>query len=1073
MKLLDFFTHRNRQDEIARLQLFLEKNSHGVMFFDARLNISSANSSAVKLFRQHRLAVEQVMLDFDTQNLVGASLVNFTAIPTQVFSELRKQHKSWTSTLSLGEEKFHVSLLPLADDRGIFKGGVFELCCTTEHLKLETDADRSRSVLQNMAMPVMTCDLDRRITSVNPSLIKLLSQYKAELQKAFTGFDPEQLIGVNIDTFHRNPEIQKRIFAEPNKMPHQAIIQILEMSFNLTVFPVLDKQRNINGYAVQWLDCTVEMKAIAEIKRVTNAAIAGQLNERINTAGFSGATQEFGGSVNQLLDAIVQPFHVAADYVGRIAKGDTPPIITETYSGDFNAIKNNLNLAIDAINQQAAVAQSIADGDLSVNISVRSENDAVGKSLVKVVGVLHGLQQELQRLTEASQCGQLSERGKPGQFNGAYADIIGGVNQMLDAILIPIGEGNRILAQISGGKIDELVVQTYQGDHERMKQSVNNVATTLQALQQEFLRLTEASKGGQLSERGKPEQFNGAYADIIGGVNQMLDAILIPIGEGNRILTQISGGKIDELVAQTYQGDHERMKQAVNNVATTLQALQQELLRLTEASKDGQLSERGKPEQFNGAYADIIGGVNQMLDAILIPIGEGNRILRRISGGDLREKVDIACKGDHDKMKQAVNGVHTWLAELIAYVTKIANGDMTADMGKASSDDQIHEWLMLLKQNIQALVTDANRLSVAAVEGRLQERADAGKHQGDFRKIISGVNDTLDGIVLPLNEAIEVLMLVEQGDLSRTVKGDYKGQLGDFKNSVNNTIARLSQTITDVMVAADQLGNASGQVSATSQALSQASSEQAAGVEQTSSSIEEMLSSINQNAENAKITDAMAGKAAQDAGQGGVAVKQTMEAMKDIAAKIGIIDDIAYQTNMLALNAAIEAARAGDHGKGFAVVAAEVRKLAERSQVAAREIGKLAETSVKIAENAGKLLDDIVPSIIKTSDLVQEIAAASQEQSTGASQINTAMNEMNRITQQNASASEELAATAEEMTGQAEQLQNLMGFFKIAGSSASLDRFTPKQPHKPETAKPVAPVGYSPREFDISKFGKF
>ncbi|MDH4235521.1 MAG: methyl-accepting chemotaxis protein, partial [Gallionella sp.] len=198
---------------------------------------------------------------------------------------------------------------------------------------------------------------------------------------------------------------------------------------------------------------------------------------------------------------------------------------------------------------------------------------------------------------------------------------------------------------------------------------------------------------------------------------------------------------------------------------------------------------------------------------------------------------------------------------------------------------------------------------------------------------------------------------------------------------------------------------------------------------------------INQNTENAKITDGMAAKASKEANEGGDAVKQTVTAMQQIAKKIGIIDDIAYQTNLLALNAAIEAARAGEHGKGFAVVAAEVRKLAERSQVAAQEIGEVASNSVGLAERAGKLLDEMVPSINKTSDLVQEITAASEEQSSGVGQINTALAQLNQITQQNASASEELAATSEEMSGQAMQLQETMGFFKVdSGDFASQNR---------------------------------
>ena len=267
--------------------------------------------------------------------------------------------------------------------------------------------------------------------------------------------------------------------------------------------------------------------------------------------------------------------------------------------------------------------------------------------------------QEILRLVEASRQGRLEERGKADQFQGAHREMVQGINDMLDAILLPIGEGNRILAQISNGKIDELIAQTYKGDHEKMKQAVNNVGTVVQGLQKELMRLTDASRDGQLSERGKPDQFRGAYADIVRGVNAMLDAILLPIGEGNRILAQISDGKIDELIAQTYKGDHEKMKLAVNNVGTVVQGLQKELMRLTDASKDGQLSERGKPDQFRGAYADIVRGVNAMLDAILLPIGEGNRILAQISSGKIDELIAQTYKGDHEKMKQAVNNVGT------------------------------------------------------------------------------------------------------------------------------------------------------------------------------------------------------------------------------------------------------------------------------------------------------------------------------------------------------------------------------------------------------------------------------
>ena len=287
-----------------------------------------------------------------------------------------------------------------------------------------------------------------------------------------------------------------------------------------------------------------------------------------------------------------------------------------------------------------------------------------------------------------------------------------------------------------------------------------------------------------------------------------------------------------------------------------------------------------------------------------------------------------------------------------------------------------------------------------------------------------------------LSKANKAVRDVAEGDLTQTVQVSGSDEIAEMLGHVNVMIERLRGVVGDALSAADNVSSGSQQLSSGSEQLSQGATEQASSAEEASASMEEMAANIKQNADNAAQTEKIARQSSKDAEASGEAVNRAVNAMRTIAEKISIVQEIARQTDLLALNAAVEAARAGEHGRGFAVVASEVRKLAERSQLAAAEISGLSGETVKVATEAGEMLSKLVPDIRKTAELVAEISAACREQDIGASQINEAIQQLDKVTQQNAGASEEMSATSEELAAQAEELQASIAFFRVETSGS-------------------------------------
>jgi len=707
---------------------------------------------------------------------------------------------------------------------------------------------------------------------------------------------------------------------------------------------------------------------IADAGMLSRAAVDGKLATRADASKHQGDFRKIVQGVNDTLDAVIGPLNVSAKYVDQISKGDIPAKITDTYNGDFNTIKNNLNQCIDAVNALVADASMLA------------------KAAVE---------------------GKLATRADASKHFGDYRKVVQGVNDTLDSVIGPLNVSARYVDQISKGNIPAKITDTYNGDFNTIKNNLNQCIDAVNMLVADAAMLAKAAVDGKLATRADASKHFGDYRKVVQGVNDTLDSVIGPLNVSARYVDQISKGEIPAKITDTYNGDFNTIKNNLNQCIDAVNMLVADAVMLSKAAVDGKLATRADASKHHGDYRKVVQGVNDTLDAVIGPLNVTAKYVDSISKGEIPAKIVDNYNGDFNLIKNNLN-------QCI--------------------------------EAVNMLVGDALMLAQAAVEGKLTTRADATKHSGDFKRIVQGVNQTLDAILEPINEAAGVLEKLSQRDLRVRVKGNYNGDHAKIKESVNATGEALHDALLRVAVAVDQVSSASGQIASSSQSVADGASQQASALEETSSSLESMSAMTKRSADNAQQANGLAQTAKGAATEGASAMEQMGTAMTKIRASaegtsqiIKDINEIAFQTNLLALNAAVEAARAGEAGRGFAVVAEEVRSLALRSKEAAMKTEVLIKESVRQAEEGevtakgvSTKLGEIVTGVTKVTDIVAEISASAKEQAGGIDQVNRAVTEMNKVTQQNAANSEESSSAAAELSSQSEELAAMIGAFQLA-----------------------------------------